>query len=85
MKSNLIPGCCNIPNVQGKKVCVNCTVRLKFMSVPSRYECVLVLRHPIEEDSGTYKIVASAGKAQSEEFSFKLDVKGDVPSMFCAK
>ncbi|KAI5090427.1 platelet-derived growth factor receptor alpha [Silurus meridionalis] len=39
-----------------------------------RYESVLVLRHPIEEDSGTYKIVASVG-SQSKEFSFKILVK----------
>ncbi|XP_022520156.2 platelet-derived growth factor receptor alpha [Astyanax mexicanus] len=45
-----------------------------------RYESVLVLRHPVEEDSGTYKIVASAG-SQSAEFSFKLHVKASEPAL----
>lgn len=45
-----------------------------------RYESVLVLRHPVEEDSGTYKIVASAG-SQSAEFSFKLHVKASEPPL----
>ncbi|KAL6486112.1 hypothetical protein MHYP_G00055040 [Metynnis hypsauchen] len=45
-----------------------------------RYESVLVLRHPEEEDSGTYKIVASAG-SKSAEFSFKLNVKAPEPQL----
>ncbi|KAB5539700.1 hypothetical protein PHYPO_G00092030 [Pangasianodon hypophthalmus] len=45
-----------------------------------RYESVLVLRHPVEEDSGTYKILASAG-SKSKEFSFKLYVKAGEPQI----
>lgn len=51
---------------------------IKELSVASRYESVLVLRHPVEDDSGTYRIVASAGKVKSKEFSFKLQVKGNI-------
>ncbi|XP_051501293.1 platelet-derived growth factor receptor alpha isoform X2 [Myxocyprinus asiaticus] len=39
-----------------------------------RYENIFVLRHPIEEDSGIYEIVASAG-SRSSRFSFKLLVE----------
>lgn len=49
---------------------------IKVHSVACRYESVLLLRHPVEEDSGTYKIVASASKVKSKEFSFKLYVEG---------
>ncbi|KAG7316741.1 hypothetical protein KOW79_020282 [Hemibagrus wyckioides] len=45
-----------------------------------RYESVLILRHPVEEDSGTYKIVASAG-SQTKEFSFKLYVEAGEPQI----
>ncbi|KAF4070920.1 hypothetical protein AMELA_G00279030 [Ameiurus melas] len=45
-----------------------------------RYESVLILRHPIEEDSGTYKIVASAG-SQRKDFSFKLYVEAGEPQI----
>lgn len=55
-------------------------IKVLMMSVPSRYESVLVLQHPVEEDSGTYKIVASAGKIESKEFSFKLFVTGNILS-----
>ncbi|KAA0708701.1 Platelet-derived growth factor receptor alpha [Triplophysa tibetana] len=43
-----------------------------------RYENILVLRHPIEEDSGIYKIVASIGSRNST-FSFKLLVEVVTP------
>ncbi|XP_066533035.1 platelet-derived growth factor receptor alpha isoform X2 [Hoplias malabaricus] len=43
-----------------------------------RYEGVLVLWHPVEEDSGVYKIVASTD-SQRAEFSFKLLVKTAEP------
>ncbi|XP_051511426.1 platelet-derived growth factor receptor alpha-like [Myxocyprinus asiaticus] len=39
-----------------------------------RYENIFVLHHPIEEDSGTYEIVASVG-SRSSRFSFKLLVE----------
>ncbi|XP_051951302.1 platelet-derived growth factor receptor alpha [Xyrauchen texanus] len=39
-----------------------------------RYENIFVLQHPIEEDSGIYEIVASAG-SRSSRFSFKLLVE----------
>lgn len=74
--------CDNTLYVKGQKACVHCTVCVNFMFVPSRYESVLVLQQPVEEDSGTYKIVASAG-SQSKEFSFKLYVKGKVFSISC--
>ncbi|XP_027001962.2 platelet-derived growth factor receptor alpha isoform X1 [Tachysurus fulvidraco] len=45
-----------------------------------RYESVLVLRHPVEEDGGKYKIVASAG-SQTKEFSFKLYVNAGEPQI----
>lgn len=75
--------CDNTLYVKGQKAWVHCTVHVNFMSVPSRYESVLVLQHPVEEDSGTYKILASAG-SQSKEFSFKLYVKGKTLSIPCA-
>ncbi|XP_073712064.1 platelet-derived growth factor receptor alpha [Misgurnus anguillicaudatus] len=43
-----------------------------------RYENILVLRHPTEEDSGTYEIVASIGSKRSV-FSFKLLVEALTP------
>ncbi|KAM9435321.1 platelet-derived growth factor receptor alpha isoform 1-T4 [Clarias gariepinus] len=46
----------------------------------NRYESVLILQHLLEDDSGTYKIVASIG-LQSAEFSFKLTVKDDEPQI----
>lgn len=57
------------------------------MSVPSRYESVLILRHPVEDDSGTYKITASVG-SQRKEFSFKLYVEGNllsIPFAICCR
>lgn len=36
-----------------------------------RYENILILRHPVEEDSGIYEIVASTG-SRTSQFSFKL-------------
>uniref|UniRef100_A0A8C2D9S9 Platelet-derived growth factor receptor alpha n=1 Tax=Cyprinus carpio TaxID=7962 RepID=A0A8C2D9S9_CYPCA len=39
-----------------------------------RYKNILVLRHPIEEDSGMYEIVASTG-SRTSRFSFKLLVE----------
>ncbi|XP_062858175.1 platelet-derived growth factor receptor alpha isoform X2 [Trichomycterus rosablanca] len=41
-----------------------------------RYENVLVLWHPVEEDSGMYKIIASVG-LQSDTFSFMLHVRAE--------
>ncbi|XP_030627008.1 platelet-derived growth factor receptor alpha [Chanos chanos] len=45
-----------------------------------RYESVLVLKHPLEEDSGTYKILAVAGP-HTAEFSFSLQVKAPTPML----
>lgn len=44
-----------------------------------RYENILVLRHPIEEDSGVYEIVASTA-SRTSRFSFKLLVEGIIIS-----
>ncbi|XP_057209767.1 platelet-derived growth factor receptor alpha isoform X2 [Triplophysa rosa] len=43
-----------------------------------RYENILVLRHPTEEDSGIYEIIASIG-SKSSKFSFKLLVEVVTP------
>ncbi|XP_016143980.1 platelet-derived growth factor receptor alpha [Sinocyclocheilus grahami] len=45
-----------------------------------RYENILVLRHPIEEDSGVYEIVASTG-SRTSRFSFKLLVEVMYPEL----
>ncbi|TRY94941.1 hypothetical protein DNTS_013092 [Danionella cerebrum] len=45
-----------------------------------RYENILVLHHPIEEDSGVYEIVASTG-SRSSRFSFKLLVEAMYPEL----
>ncbi|KAK7133193.1 hypothetical protein R3I94_015161 [Phoxinus phoxinus] len=45
-----------------------------------RYENILVFRHPIEEDSGTYEVVASTGSRISR-FSFKLLVEAMYPEL----
>ncbi|XP_016427418.1 platelet-derived growth factor receptor alpha-like [Sinocyclocheilus rhinocerous] len=45
-----------------------------------RYENILVLRHPIEEDSGVYEIVASTG-SRTSRFSFKLLVEAMYPEL----
>ncbi|KAK9956390.1 hypothetical protein ABG768_014126 [Culter alburnus] len=43
-----------------------------------RYENILVLRHPIEEDSGIYEVVASTG-SRTSKFAFKLLVEAMYP------
>ncbi|XP_076873224.1 platelet-derived growth factor receptor alpha isoform X2 [Brachyhypopomus gauderio] len=43
-----------------------------------RYESVLVLRQPVEEDSGTYMMVAQAG-SRSADFSFMILVQSTEP------
>ncbi|KAL1254660.1 hypothetical protein QQF64_016889, partial [Cirrhinus molitorella] len=45
-----------------------------------RYENILVLRHPIEEDSGVYEIVASTA-SRTSRFSFKLLVEAMYPEL----
>lgn len=45
-----------------------------------RYENILVLRHPIEEDSGIYEVVASTG-SRTSRFSFKLLVEAMYPDL----
>uniref|UniRef100_A0A8C1EBX5 Platelet-derived growth factor receptor alpha n=1 Tax=Cyprinus carpio carpio TaxID=630221 RepID=A0A8C1EBX5_CYPCA len=45
-----------------------------------RYKNILVLRHPIEEDSGIYEIVASTG-SRTSRFSFKLLVEARYPEL----
>ncbi|KAI2651924.1 Platelet-derived growth factor receptor alpha [Labeo rohita] len=45
-----------------------------------RYENILVLRHPIEEDSGIYEIVASTG-SKTSRFTFKLLVEAMYPDL----
>ncbi|XP_077076669.1 platelet-derived growth factor receptor alpha [Siphateles boraxobius] len=45
-----------------------------------RYENILVFRHPIEEDSGIYEVVASTG-SRTSRFSFKLLVEAIYPEL----